>query len=104
MIEASVYKERLLSRQAELETKLARIEHDLDEPVSPDFEDRATEREDDEVMEAIGNSGLDEMAAIGAALSRIEAGTYGICVKCGESISPERLNIIPTATICRNCM
>ncbi len=39
-----------------------------------------------------------------AALGRIEAGTFGICVDCGEAISTERLDILPTAVKCRKCM
>ncbi|MEM8850238.1 MAG: TraR/DksA C4-type zinc finger protein, partial [Pseudomonadota bacterium] len=41
--------------------------------------------------------------AIDAALARIAAGTYGICVKCGADISPERLVAVPTAALCRTC-
>lgn len=104
MTDTTIYKERLVKRKTELDDRLHRIEHDLDEPVSQDTEDRATEREDDEVMEAMGNSGLDEITAIDAALTRIEAGTFGVCVNCEETISDERLNVIPTAVKCRNCM
>lgn len=103
-IDTAAYKERLEARKAELDTRLHQIEHDLDEPVNQDTIDRATEREGDEVMEAMGNAGLDETAAIDAALSRIEAGNFGQCVDCGQDISPERLTIIPTAVKCRNCM
>jgi len=98
------FKRRLSARKDELEQRLQHIEHDLDQPVTNDIEDRATEREDDEVMESMGNAGLVEIAAIDAALTRIEAGTFGDCVECGEPISQERLEILPTATKCRNCM
>ncbi len=104
MTDSTIYRERLLRRKEELDARLQDIEHNLDEPVSQDIEDRATEREDDEVMEAMGNSGLVEIAAIDAALTRIEVGTFGECVKCGESISDERLSVMPTAVYCRNCM
>ncbi len=98
------YEKRLLARKTELEQRLQRIEHDLDQPMPADNEDRATEREDDEVMESMGNAGLEELRAINAALDRIEAGTFGTCAKCGEAISAERLDILPTAAMCRNCM
>jgi len=40
---------------------------------------------------------------IAEALERIEAGTYGKCEDCGESITPERLNAVPYALYCITC-
>ncbi|MCB1419359.1 MAG: TraR/DksA C4-type zinc finger protein, partial [Notoacmeibacter sp.] len=40
---------------------------------------------------------------IDAALDRIEAGTYGVCAKCGEDITEERLDLLPATPFCRNC-
>ncbi len=94
---------RLEKRLRELESRLDTIEHDLDEPVAKDFEERATEREGDEVLEGLGASGLAEIRMIRAALGRIEDGVYGDCVACGEPISDERLDAVPHAARCRNC-
>lgn len=104
MINVPTYKKRLLNRKKELDERLQHIEHDLDKPMNQDVEDRATEREDDEVMESMGNAGLVEIQAIEAALVRIEAGTFGECVECGDMITEERLDIMPTAVKCRKCM
>ncbi len=104
MINVKTYKKRLLKRLEELDVRLQTIEHDLDQPMSPDVEERATEREGDEVMESMGNAGLAEIAAINAALKRIKKNTFGVCVECGEDISEQRLDIMPTAVKCRNCM
>ena len=38
-----------------------------------------------------------------AALARIEEGTYGLCEKCGSEIPEERLEAVPTATLCVSC-
>lgn len=38
-----------------------------------------------------------------AALQRIERGTYGLCERCGNEIKPERLDAIPTASMCISC-
>lgn len=102
-MEIETYKTRLLSRREELNTRLQTIEHDLDQKRDPDVEERAVEMEGDEVLESLGQSGLQELKAIEAALSRIENGTFGICAKCGEPVSDERLNVVPTAALCRNC-
>ncbi len=37
------------------------------------------------------------------AMRRIEKGSYGVCEKCGGLISPERLQVIPSATLCMGC-
>ena len=43
------------------------------------------------------------LAAIEEALSRIEEGTFGTCVRCGRAIAEERLEAIPYATRCIDC-
>lgn len=40
---------------------------------------------------------------IDAALKRIEAGDYGDCFECGETINPKRLAADPRATLCISC-
>lgn len=42
----------------------------------------------------------EHFAAICAALARVEAGTYGICERCGAAIPEGRLEARPTATTC----
>ena len=96
-------KARLLARRVEIVGDLSRIEDDLDAPVSKDWEDRASERQGDEVLEALGQNELHELKAIDAALERFEDDSYGICMKCGETISDARLDAIPHAALCRNC-
>ncbi len=98
------FKSRLEERKKELNERLLQIEHDPDEPMNPDIEERAVEREGDEVLEHLGQSGLDELRSIEAALTRIHDGTYGVCASCGEQISQERLDAVPTTPLCRNCV
>ena len=43
------------------------------------------------------------LSAIDEALSRIENGTFGMCVRCGNPIAEERLEAIPYATRCIDC-
>ncbi len=43
------------------------------------------------------------LAEIDAALERIEAGTYGLCERCGNPIDRERLEALPYATKCIPC-
>jgi RNA polymerase-binding transcription factor DksA len=93
----------LRARRAELAGELSDIEHALDAPMPKDWEDRSTERQGDEVLEALGHVELAELKRIDAALGRVEAGTYGICLKCEEPISDARLEAVPDAALCKNC-
>lgn len=45
----------------------------------------------------------EELQDIAAALERIEAGTYGVCINCGELVDPARLRAFPTAKRCLRC-
>jgi RNA polymerase-binding transcription factor DksA len=90
-------------RRAELMARLAVIDAELDSHTARDWEEMATEREDDEVLEGMGASGRLTLQRIEAALRRIDSGTYGICVRCGDAIAPERLAAVPEAPLCRTC-
>lgn len=96
-------KAQLQSRLDELRGRLDSIEEELDSHQSQDWEELATEREGDEVLESMGTSGQHEMRMIEAALHRIDAGEYGACVKCGAEIAEERLDVLPWTPFCRTC-
>lgn len=93
----------LRARRKELAGHLDHIEHDLDEAMPKDWEDRASERQGDEVLEALGTQELAEVRQIDAALARIADGSYGDCVKCGEPIAGARLELLPATPLCANC-
>ena len=40
---------------------------------------------------------------ISAALNRLDAGTYGRCTRCGSTIAPARLEVVPYAAACIEC-
>ena len=103
MVSVQDRKKALEQRLAELEGRLQDIDKELDQPVPKDWEEAAQEREGDEVLESMGEQGLHEIEMIRAALARVDDGTYGSCVKCGEEISEERLDVVPATPFCRNC-
>ena len=96
-------KKALKTRREELAARVSSIDATLQAPLSADFEDQAGDLEGQEQLEGLEASALKEIAAIDAALGRIAAGTYGICVKCGEPIARKRLEAVPTATTCVAC-
>ncbi len=96
-------RETLLARLGELDARLHAIEAELDAPHARDWEEDAVEREGDEVLEALGEAGQEEIRRIRAALQRIREGEYGYCVRCGTEIDPARLDLLPATPFCANC-
>jgi DnaK suppressor protein len=43
------------------------------------------------------------LGAVRNSLLRIDEGTYGICERCGSQIGVDRLEAMPTATLCITC-
>lgn len=62
--------------------------------------DAATDLHDREVGESVLEGLEAELAEVGHALGRIDAGTYGRCEECGEQIPDERLVTVPAARFC----
>jgi len=77
------------------------INHDREVP--QDFADQAQFREDDEVVDALDVHAKREIAQLRAALGRMDDGSYGACLRCGEPIADARLDALPTATLCVGC-
>lgn len=96
-------KRRLLNRLRELGGRLEEIGDALEMEHSKDWDEQAIEREGEEVLERLGESGQAEVARIRAALERMSRGEYGMCMRCGEEISPERLAAVPDAPLCVKC-
>ncbi len=97
---------RLLQRREQLRARMQRVRADQRreaEPLSADFEEQATQREGDEVLDRVGLSAQQEMQQIDAALLRLRAGSYGTCERCGQAIEPARLQIVPQAVRCSRC-
>lgn len=96
-------KTELESRRDFLNARMAQIDTELDSHDAKDWEEMATEREQDEVLEDLGHSASEELRMIDAALARIAADEYGFCVKCGAQIGEERLDVLAATPFCRNC-
>jgi DnaK suppressor protein len=96
-------KQRLDERLVQLRRRTSKIEAHLREPGDADWQEQATQRENDEVLEQLDASEVAEMAQIRRALDRIEAGTYGQCERCSEAIDPKRLAAVPVTGVCIAC-
>ncbi len=93
-----------LQRKLEqLQNRIGKIGRDLQQTPEPDSEERALGRENDEVLEQLDTSGREELQLLQAAITRIDAGKYGICTQCGKPIAPQRLAALPYTLTCIHC-
>lgn len=103
MMKLDDVRKQFQARLQVLTSKVSEIDHTLREPDSADWEERAVENEDDEVLEDMGNAALEEIVQINAAVQRLDMGTFGKCTSCGEHIDDQRLDALPYAPNCLNC-
>lgn len=109
-ISTRLYRDRLLSEQANL---LARMAFERGGVISQaamaaqkdvnDFDTQAqviTERDIEFAMNAHETS---ELNALANALERLDAGQYGLCTDCSAAIPAARLDAYPAALRCVSC-
>ena len=107
MDEYRALRQQLMSRLARIEGRLDKVEQDRrrgSNSLDPDWEEQATVRQNDEVLDKLAEEERLQAIAIRAALQRIADGSYGRCVTCGEPIAPRRLAALPYATQCIACV
>ncbi|KPQ13585.1 MAG: transcriptional regulator, TraR/DksA family [Rhodobacteraceae bacterium HLUCCO18] len=103
MTDLAQRRQQLEDRLTVLDERLHEIGDELESHQSKDWEELATEREGDEVLEQLGLSAQEEIVRIRAALKRMDEGEYGFCTKCGAEISEARLDLLPWTPFCRLC-
>lgn len=111
--EAAV-RQRLLAERADLEDDI-RDRTVGDEAVVPldplnesggvpsDQVDDADAMSDSERNQALLRNSTTLLKQVNAALERLDAGTYGKCVRCGKDIAARRLEALPYVTLCIDC-
>ena len=103
-------RERLLAERVELEAQLATLEEntfaasqsDMSGEVAFDDEtaDAGTATFERERDLSIENNVRDLLAKIDRALRRMDAGTYGLCDRCGKPIEKARIKALPYVDLC----
>jgi len=97
--ELETLKRDLLERHG----RISRHTRHREEPLSQDFAEQAVELENQELLEALDQEVAEEIRRIQRALSRIDAGDYGMCATCGSDIGAARLKALPTTSQCVEC-
>lgn len=102
-------KARLLKRQRELQAQDADLRERLasEQTATANTFVAGTEgacaaESDDEVIALLHHEQL-ELKAVQEALDRMDDGSYGACLECGEPIGELRLSVLPEAALCVGC-
>jgi DnaK suppressor protein len=69
----------------------------------PGFSDRSHSTEERSRLLSVVRALRSNLQDVERAISKMEAGTYGICERCGAEISPDRLEAIPWTVLCIDC-
>ncbi len=95
-------RERLITTAHDLVVGDALADH---APAAADLHmaDHASDMVDRELDGSLESNATAIVREIDDALERIDASTYGACVRCGGRIPEERLDAVPYATLCVAC-
>ncbi len=100
-------RETLIDMLEDLDERLGKITNDSkqnNEHVAQDIEKQACEAEANISLSSFGSAATrQEMEQIKLAISRIDDGTYGVCLSCGKRIKKERLSTIVFSSQCIRC-
>lgn len=105
-------RERLEAEREQALQRLAYLTGDFNNVVEASRDSNADDEHDPEgatiaferaQVTALAQQARAHLAEIDDALERLAAGTYGICVECGEPIAPSRLEARPAARTCITC-
>ena len=110
---AVLSKQQLESIRSALQEKRADIlrqrENQLSELYSPDkhhladLEEMASDTTDTDSLCAFVDLSSSTVEQIDTALVKLDEGTYGCCEACEKPIHPERLDVLPFASLCVQC-
>jgi RNA polymerase-binding transcription factor DksA len=97
-------REHQLAREiADKTQELERDSEDAAEAQAIDDEERRVARTQRLLERAERSRDAEELAAVRAARQRLDAGSYGRCLQCGDDIDAARLAAQPAAARCARC-
>ncbi len=96
------FRQMLLTQRDAMNDRILGAQHQAQDVVDPteDPEDQAVRADIADSALLLGSSFTAQEHEITDALMRIERGEYGRCTACGREIELERLEAVPTATLC----
>jgi len=100
------FKKRLEARQQELRRNVSRTQQDgrtSDEDSAQDIADKAASSYNKEFLFHQSNAERQLLQMVEGALARIQDGSFGQCISCGQEINPKRLEAVPWTRHCVEC-
>ncbi len=101
--ERETVRARLEAELAEAKGELERLEKKLQVEVEYGLGEGDPIIYEREMNMALRRRARRKVSSLQEALRRLEAGTYGICERCGKEISLQRLEALPEARLCIDC-
>ncbi len=105
-VEHSVLKEKLLQQQTLLERTMLTAVKEGRESSTDDLQDaadHAVQSYQKELLFLQGTNGHVQLTQVRSALDRLEDGTFGECLHCGNMIGEKRLEALPWTPYCIGC-
>ena len=99
-------RKRLVAKRDELIEDLSKNREVSDQSVdesAQDMADRATSSYMKEFAYSLSETDRKILLLIEQALVRLDAGTFGTCVHCGQPVQEKRLEAVPWARHCLDC-
>jgi DnaK suppressor protein len=99
-------REKLLHMRAELLREVNESYatcRELGQDGVPDIGDMSANAYNRDVLFNLSETQRQQILDIEAALERIDKGEYGICMNCGETIAPRRMEVRPFSRYCIDC-
>lgn len=93
----------LIEKRIELSRRTESIRSDLHTGSNRDKAEQAIEEENHDILRELSREAIEELSKVNMALARHDAGTFGSCVSCGQTITGQRLTAVPWAADCVVC-
>ena len=104
--EMEKYRRLLDDKKASLSAEIAKTrgaEEETTEESTQDIADKAVSSYTREFLYSLTDGERNTLLHIDDALGRIDEGTYGLCLNCGQLMTEKRLNAVPWAPYCLDC-
>ena len=104
--EMEKYRRLLEEKKASLSVDIAKTrsaEEETSEELTQDIADKAVSSYTREFLYSLTDGERSTLLQIDDAIARIDDGSYGFCVNCGQVMAEKRLTAVPWAPYCVDC-
>jgi DnaK suppressor protein len=104
--EMEKYRRLLEEKKATLSVDIAKTrsaEEETSEELTQDIADKAVSSYTREFLYSLTDGERSTLLQIDDAIARIDDGSYGFCVNCGQPMAEKRLTAVPWAPYCVDC-